>query len=113
MFINQHGPPSQNPAIRRAINIHLSNVARQKRPRKYDVEKLDRRQAQQQRRAREAAQYRNLRALEDEALILMHIGTPINQTVPGQFLQPNLHVTEDKIAMRACRDCTSHLREGP
>lgn len=109
MFINQHGAPTKDPAVRRAINIHLSNIARQKRPKKYDVEKLDRRRAQQQRRAREAANARGFQNLEDQALIYFKMKTTsLYLSLHGDFLQPEVAFPEDKIALKACQDCESY-----
>lgn len=55
MFINHQGPPKRDPDIRRLINTHLSKVANERRRPKI-VTRLDRRAAQQKRRAREAAE---------------------------------------------------------
>ena len=107
MFINYQGPPSRDPVIRAAINLHLSRVAKAKRPSKYDVERLDRRQAQQRRRRREAEERYLRDEAEQQALMLGSHQQGIRNalSISGDLLTSVQHRNENLCAWKAARDC--------
>ena len=107
MFINLTGPPTKNPELRRAVNLHLSNVAKAKRPPKFDIQRLDRKEAQQKRRRREADEKR----VKDEQYFQSYIRALYDRDIRNSFLVPNDLVlpagdADDVDGIVACRDCT-------
>lgn len=104
MFINLHGPPTRDPAIRAAVNLHLSKVSKNKRTR-YNVEKLDRRQAQQRRRRREIEEQRVRDETEQRALVSWTVNQSIRNSMSGDLLTPEQHLNENTTGWKAARDC--------
>lgn len=108
MFLNYSGPPTQRPDLRRQINLHLSRIAKAKRPSKYDTEKLDRRKAQQRRRRREA----EAKALQEQDAACLALNIALRRQTLGDahvlwfdLLMPIPASAGEARRIHAWRDC--------